>query len=149
VEDAVVTVGAYCQSLRVVFEGVGRGFGALVDNGELAALLEEIEGGVGAGAVDAAWGYVAGYAEVTNVRLVTHALKFADGDVIALVVAAAGEGEVSDCAEDDHGGDDDFDWALTGFVCHASPSSFQFTAVRSEEYPLPVLFCAKSSRHES
>ena len=95
-EDAVVAVGADGEGLGVVFEGVGRGFGALIDDGEFAALLEEIEGGVGADAMDAARSYVAGDAEVANVGLIAHALEFADGDVVALVIAAATEGEVSD-----------------------------------------------------
>src|SRR5580658_6459308 len=77
VEDAVVAVSAYGEGLGVVLECVGRGFGALVDDGEFAALLEEIEGGVGADAVDAARSYVAGYTEVANVCLIAHALEFA------------------------------------------------------------------------
>ena len=107
VEDAVTAVGADGESLRVVLEGVGRGLGALVDDGELAALFEEVEGGVGSGAVDAAGSYVAGDAEVADVGLVAHALQLGDGDVVALVVAPAGEGEVGHGGEDDDGGYDD------------------------------------------
>jgi hypothetical protein len=140
VENAVVSVGAYGQGLGVVFEGVGWGFGALVDDGEFAALLEEIEGGVGAGAMNAARGDVAGYSEMADVSLVAHALEFADGDVVALVVAAAGEGQVGDCAEDDDSGDDDLSGALSGFGCHTSPSSFSLRLFGGWGTPLPVLF---------
>ena len=124
-EDAVVAVGAYGEGLSVVLEGVGWGFGALVDDGELAALLEEIEGGVGADAVDAAGGYVAGDAEVADVGFVAHAVEFADGDVVALVVAAAGEGEVGDGRQDDDGGDDDLERALLGRGRHSVPLSLR------------------------
>ncbi len=102
-EDAVVAVGADGEGLGVVLEGVGWRLGALIGDGELAALLEEIEGGVGADAVDAAGGDVAGYAKVADVGLVAHALELADGDVVALVVAAAGEGEIGDGGKDDDG----------------------------------------------
>jgi len=118
VEDAVVAVGAYGEGLSVVLEGVGRGLCALIVDVKGAALLEELEGGVGSYAVDAAGGDVAGYAEVANVGFVAHALKLADGDVVALVVADAGEGEISDGHHDDDGGDDDFDRTLLGFVRH-------------------------------
>jgi hypothetical protein len=116
VEDAVVAVGAYGERLGVVLEGVGRGLGALVDDGEFAALLEQIEGGVGADAMDTAGGYVAGDSEVADVGFVAHALEFADGDVVALVVAAAAEGEIGDGAQDDDGGYDKFDRAFMGLV---------------------------------
>lgn len=152
VEDAVVAVGAYGEGLGVVLEGVGWGFRALVNNGEFAALLEQIEGGVGADAMDAAGGYVAGDAEMTDVGFVTHSLEFADGDVIALVVAAAAEGEIGDGAENDYGRDDEFDRAFPGLVWHmASASDFslrlvQFTSVAAiqgmggEVPPSPYLF---------
>jgi len=149
VEDAVVAVGAYGQGLGVVFEGVGWGFGALVDDGELAALFEEIEGGVGAGAVDAAGGDVTGYSEMADVGLVAHGLEFADGDVVALVVAAACEGQVGDCAEDDHSGDDNLSGAFSGFGCHTSPSSFSLRPFGVGGTPLSVPNCAKSSSHET
>src|SRR6266403_85619 len=81
--------------------------------------------------MDAAGRYVAGYAEVTDVGFVAHALEFADGDVVALVVAAAAEGEVGDGAEDDHGGDNEFDGAFAGFVWHMRfRLRLQFTSVQ-------------------
>jgi len=126
VEDAVVSIGAYGEGLGIVLEGIGRGFGALVDDGEFASLLEEVEGGVGAYAMDAARGYVAGYAEVANVGFVAHALKFSNGDVVALVIASAAEGEIGDGAEDDHGGDNEFDRAFMGFVWHRA-SAFRLS----------------------
>jgi len=92
VEDAVVAVGAYGEGLGVVLEGVGWGLRALIDDGEFAALLQEVEGGVGAYAVDASGCYVAGYAEVANIGFVAHSLELADGDVVALVVTSPGEG---------------------------------------------------------
>ena len=106
-EDAVVAIGADREGLGVVLEGVGWGLGALVDDGEFAALLEEIEGGVGAYAVDAAGGYVARDAKMADVGFVTHSLEFADGDVVALVVAATREREIGDSADDDDGSGDD------------------------------------------
>jgi hypothetical protein len=60
VKDVVVAVGAHGKGLGVVLEGVWRGLGTLVVDGEGAALLEELEGGVGADAVDAAGSDVAG-----------------------------------------------------------------------------------------
>jgi hypothetical protein len=66
---------------------------------------------------------------VADVGFVAHALEFADGDVVALVVAAAAEGEVGDGAEDDHGGDDEFDRAFPGFVWHKT-SAFDFSLRR-------------------
>jgi hypothetical protein len=154
VEDAVVAVGAYGEGLGVVLEGVGWGFRALVDDGEFAALFEQIEGGVGADAMDAAGGYVAGDAEMTDVGFVAHALEFADGDVVAFVVAAAAEGEIGDGAENDYGGDDEFDRAFPGLVWHmASASDFslrlvQFTSVAAiqgmgGEVPPPPTFLCK------
>src|SRR5260370_543769 len=107
-------VGAYGGGLGGVVEGVGWGVGALVGDLEGAALVEQLEGGVGADAVDAAGGDVAGYAEVADVGLVAHTLKLADGDVVALVVADSGEGEVGDGDEDHHGGGDDLELALAG-----------------------------------
>jgi hypothetical protein len=117
VEDAVTAVGAYGERLGVVFKGVGRGLRTLVDDGQLAALLEQVEGGVSADTMDAARGYVSGYAEVADEGFVTHALELADGDVVALVIPGAAEGEVGDGGEDDHGGNDDFSWAFLG-ICH-------------------------------
>ena len=116
VEDAVVAVGAYGEGLGVVLEGVGWRLGSLIDDGEFAALLEQIEGGIGADAMDAAGSYVAGDAEVADVRFVAHALEFADGDVVALVVATAAEGEVGDGAQNDHSGDNKFDRTFPLFV---------------------------------
>ena len=117
-EDAVVAVGAYGEGLGVVLEGVGWGLRALIDDGEFAALLQEVEGGVGAYAVNAAGGYVSSYTEVADVGFIAHALKLADGDVVALVVADAGEGEVSNGRQNDNGGDDYFERTLVGFVGH-------------------------------
>ena len=141
VENAVVSVGTDGEGLGVVFEGVGRRFGALIDHGEFAALLEQIKGGVGADAMDAAWGYVAGDSEVPDVGIVSHALQFADGDVVAFVVATAAERKVSDGAEDDDGGDDEFERAFSRFVCHTSP----FASLRLIETggPPPYLFLRK------
>jgi hypothetical protein len=118
VEDAVAAVGADGKGLGVVLEGVGWRFGALVDDGELAALFEKVEGGVGAYAVDAARGYITGYAEMAGVSLVSHALQLADGDVVALVVAPASEGQVGDGGHNDDCGYDEFDRALLRCVCH-------------------------------
>jgi hypothetical protein len=118
VEDAVAAVGANGEGLGVVLEGVGWRLGALVDDGEFAALLEEIEGGVGAYAVDAAWGYVTGYAEMAGVSLIPHALQLADGDVVALVVTSSGKGQVGDGGHDDDRSYDEFDRAFLSCVCH-------------------------------
>jgi hypothetical protein len=81
--------------------------------------------------MDAAGGYVAGDAQVADVGFVAHALEFADGDVVALVVVGSGEGEVGYCGEDDDSGRDNFDWAFPGFVWHMSSAfDFQFTSVQ-------------------
>src|SRR5258706_3134901 len=105
--------------------------------------------------MDAAGGYVAGDAEVADVGFVAHALEFADGDVVALVVAAAAEGEVGDGAQDDDGGDDKFDGAFSGFVWHMR-SVFDFRLTSGSVYvrccdsgycaggPPPCLFLRKS-----
>jgi hypothetical protein len=127
VEHSVVAVGAYGEGLGVVLESVGWRLRALIDDGEFAALLEQIEGGIGADAMDAARSYVAGNAQVADVCFVAHALEFADGDVVALVVAAAAEGEVGDGAQDDHGGYDKFDRAFPGFVWHGVFPSSSFS----------------------
>ena len=71
--------------------------------------------------MDAAGGYVARYAKVADVGLVAHALKLADGDVVALVVADSGEGKVGDGRQDDDGGDDDLERALLGCGWHKCP----------------------------
>ena len=118
-EDAVAAVGADGEGLGVVLEGVGWRFGALVDDGEFPALFEEVEGGVGADAMDASRGDVAGYAKVSDVRLVPHALKLSDGDVVAFIVADSGEREVGDGRQDDDGGDDDLERALLGGGRHS------------------------------
>ena len=141
-EDAIVAVGADGEGLGVVLEGVGWWLGALVDDGELAALLEEIEGGVGANAVDAAGGNVAGYTKMAGVSLISHALQLADGDVVALVVASAGEREIGDRGHDDDGGDDEFDRALLRSICHVLRLSvygygFDLGSHPFVGYPLP------------
>ena len=92
VEDAVVAVGAYGEGLSVVLEGVGRGLCALIVDVKGAALLEELEGGVGSYAVDAAGGDVAGDAEMASVSDVAHGLELGDGDVVALVGGGSGDG---------------------------------------------------------
>ncbi len=117
-EESVVAEGADGERLGVILEGVGRGFRALVDDGEFAALLEEIEGGIGAGAVNAARSYVTGDAEVADVGFVAHTLEFTDRDIVAFVISTAGEGQIADGGQNDHCGDDKFYWALLGFVCH-------------------------------
>ena len=70
------TARAWASSLKV--SGGARSPGR---RRKIAALLEEIEGGVGADAVDAARGYVAGYSQMTDVGFVAHALELADRDV--------------------------------------------------------------------
>ena len=117
-EDAVVAVSAYGEGLGVVLEGIGWGFGALVGDGEFAALLEEVEGRVGAYPVDAAGRDVACDTQVTNVGFIAQPLELADRDVVALVVTSSGEGEIGDCAEDNQARDDDLDGALVRFVRH-------------------------------
>ncbi len=86
--------------------------------GEFAALLEELEVGVGADAMDAAGSDVAGDAEMADVGLVAHAVQLADGDVVALVVADTGERETGDGGEDDDGCGDDLHRALWFGVRH-------------------------------
>lgn len=117
-EDAIVAVSAYGESLGVVLESVGRGLGASVFNSEFAALFEKVEGGVRADSVDASGSDVAGDTQVANVGFIAQPLEFADRDVVALVVTSSGEGEIGDCAEDDQARDDDLDGALTRFVRH-------------------------------
>src|SRR5207248_1635567 len=136
VEAAVVAIGPCGEGLGVVLEGVGWGFGPLIEDGEFAALLEQIEGGVGADTMDAARGNVAGDAEVADVRFVAHALEFADGDVVTLVLATTAEGEIGDCAEDDDSGDNEFDRALSGFVWHVTFPSSTSVYVSSSLRPL-------------
>jgi hypothetical protein len=74
VEDAVVAEGAYGEGLGIILEGVGWGLGALIDDGELATLFEEVEGGVGADAMNAARSYVSCHSKVADIRFVAHAL---------------------------------------------------------------------------
>src|ERR1700733_897581 len=139
-EDAIVAVGAVGEGLGVVLEGVGWWLGAFVAYVEFAALLEEGEVDVGAYAMDAARGYVAGDAEVADVGLAAHRVELADGDVVALVVADAGQGEVGDGGENDQCGYDDLGRALVVCVGHGR-SAFQFTTpieiwiARSMRYP--------------
>ena len=111
-EDAVVAVGADGERLGIVLEGVGRRLNALVADFESAVLLDQREVDVGADAVDAAGLDVARNAEMADVGLVAHALQFTDGDVVALVVADAGEGEIADGGQNDDGGDDDLERAF-------------------------------------
>jgi hypothetical protein len=92
---------------------------AFVADVELAALFEEREVDVGSDAMDAAGSHVASDAEVSNVSFAAHALKLADGDIVLLVVAVAGEGEVGDGGKDDDGGDDDLGRAFSGCVWHS------------------------------
>ena len=108
-EDAVAAVGADGQGLGVVFEGVGWGLGALVDDVEGFALFEEGEVGSGTGAVDAAGRDVAGHAEVAGVGLAAHALELGDGDVVAFVFADSCDGEPGDGGQDDDGSEGDFE----------------------------------------
>jgi hypothetical protein len=142
VKDTVVAIGADGKGLGVVLEGIGRGFRTLIDHGEFTALLEEIEGGVGADAMDAARSYVSSYAKVAHVGLVAHALEFTDCDVVALIVAAASECKIGDCGENDYACDDDFGRVFFRFVRHMS-SVLSVRPFRTEEYPLPGLFLRK------
>ena len=74
--------------------------------------------------MDAAGSYVAGDAEMADVGFVAHALQLADGDVVALVVADAGEGELAHGGHDDDCGDDDLGGAFLvgrhGFCCKST-----------------------------
>ncbi len=92
-EDAVASVGADGEGLGVVFEGVGRRLCAFVVDLEGAALFEQDELRVGAGALDAAGSYVAGYAEVAGVGFVAERIELRDGDVILFGALHAGVGE--------------------------------------------------------
>jgi len=108
VEGAVAAIGADGVSLRIVLEGVGWRFGADVVDAESLALLDESEGGVGARALNRAGCDIAGDAKIFGVSTGAHGLQFGDGDVVALAVAGAGDGEPGDGANDDDGGNDEF-----------------------------------------
>ena len=114
VEDAVAAVGADGEGLSVVLEGVGWGFGAFVVHAQGLALLDESELGVGTGAGDGAGLHVACDAEVDVVGPVAHGLELGDGDVVALGIARAGDGEPGDDGDDEGSGDEEADW---GFRC--------------------------------
>ncbi len=86
VEGAIASVGANGKGLGVVLEGVGRWLSAFVDNTKCSTLFEQRKIGVGTEAGDAARLYVAGDAQIDLVGLVTHRLKLANGDVVALCV---------------------------------------------------------------
>ena len=71
-------------------------------------LLGELEGGVGAVAVDAAGDDEAADAEVAGEGDVAHLAHLADeGDVVVAVVAGAGVGQPGYGGENDDGGDGD------------------------------------------
>jgi len=109
VEGAVAAIGADGEGLGIVLEGVWRGLGADVVHAQGLALLDESEGGVRAGALDGAGSDVAGDAEIFGVGAFAHGLQFGDGDVVALAIPCAGDGEPGDRANDDDGGDDELD----------------------------------------
>jgi hypothetical protein len=112
VEGAVVGIRTDGEGLGVIFEGVGWGFGADVDDAEGFALFKQVEVGVGAEAGDAAGLHVSSHAEVDAVGFVAHRLELGDGDVIAFGVARGGDGEPDDRRDDDGRGDEELDGRL-------------------------------------
>ena len=63
-------------------------------------------------------GYVSGYAEVAGVGLGAHGVELGDGDVVALVLVDAGDGEPSYGREDDDGGGNYFERTVGGWGRH-------------------------------
>jgi len=145
VEDAIFAVHAYGEGLGFILEGVGWGFGALVadfddtvgsggfaaGDGVVGGLLGELEGDVGAVAMDGAGSDESADAEVAGVGLVAHLTHLADGDVVALVVADAGEGEPADGGDDDYRSDDNFDGAFGVGLRHKASVPFGITSLDS------------------
>jgi hypothetical protein len=137
-EDAIVTIGADSQSLGVILEGIGRGLCALIIDLQCATLLEKLESGVGADAVNAPRGYIASDTEMAYVRLVAHTLKLADGDVVALVIADAREREIGDSREDHQGGCDDLERALLSCDRHMFLYVVYACSSESEKWRYPI-----------
>ena len=94
--------------------------------------------------MDAARGYVACDAEVADVGFVAHAVKLADGDVIALVVADSGDGEVGNGRQDDDCGDDDLERALLGGR-HIGLFKFTPVWVEGEDFGVLQVFLTKKN----
>src|ERR1700722_12412574 len=129
VEDAVAAIGADSESLRVVFEGVGRRLGSLVRDieetaaggfGRVALVLVEDEVYVSSLGHDGAGLDEALDAEIAVVSLVSHAAELGDGDVVALIGAVAGICQPANGAEDYGDGNADAG-ALIGRL-HGTPA---------------------------
>mgnify|MGYP001552615966 CR=1 FL=1 len=118
VEDAIVPEGAYSQCLRIVFEGVGRGFDSFVTYLQFTILFDEREIDEGADTMDTARGDITSDPEMAHVGLVAHVLELADRDVIALIVTCAGKGEVAYGCDDDECRNDNLDGILVPCIRH-------------------------------
>src|SRR6185312_1425342 len=108
VKYAILAIGAYCERLGIVFEGIGRWLHAFIADLQFAVLFEKLEIDIGAGAVDAARSNIASHAQMPHICLISHRLQLTDGDVVAFVVTNACEGEPGHSGHNDDGGDDDF-----------------------------------------
>ena len=118
VEDAIVAVGSDRQRLGVVLEGVRWGFGATVGDLQCLPLFQKGKGGVGPGTLDAAGSDIASHAQMTDICLVTHALKLANSHVVALVIAHASDCEICHRRQNDDRRNDDLQRTLAGRVRH-------------------------------
>jgi len=118
VEDAIVPECAYSQCLRIVFEGVRRGFDSFVAYLQFPILFDEREIDEGADAMDTSRSNITGDPEMAHVGLVAHVLELTDRYVIALIVTCTGEGEVAYGGDDDECRNDNLDGILVPCIRH-------------------------------
>ena len=100
-------------------------------DGVVGGLLDELEGDVGADAMDGAGSDDCRRRGGGGCRPCRPSAHLADGDVVALVVADAGEGEPADGGDDDYGGDDDFDGAFGVGLRHKASVPLGITSLDS------------------
>lgn len=123
-EDAVAAETALGHGLGIVLEGIRRGLGAGINDGQHEVVLLEREFDTRTLAANGTGHHVAGHAQPLRVAAVVHLAQLLDGYVVALTLLHAGEGKISERHQDDQDGDGESEVSGPIFMIeHAAPLS--------------------------
>src|SRR5438270_4573244 len=104
-KDAIGSVRALDQRLRIVLERIRRGLSAAICDLQLQPLLINLKIRACALPMDAARNHLSGNAQPLGMGLAAHPLQLLDGDVIALAILNPGERQVGKSSYDHSYGD--------------------------------------------
>ncbi len=106
-EHSIAPVGAHGERLRSILKRIRWRLNPLVADWQRFPLFHQDKPGIGAIPLDGIGSDIAGYPQVAGVGLVSHALQFADGDVVALIFIHPAYREIDNGAQDDYGSGSD------------------------------------------